>query len=473
MKKIFLLAAITLVGFASCDLTEMPVTATDTDKALANYDGLDDATALAYAAFRGEGWYGSYTSIMPDVMCGNCVAGDPMDSGRGQLFNIWNFTAESGWATWSNAYSNILRCNNVIYRIQTMRDTYLAEDGVTDQMLDNIMAECLFIRAYSYFDLVRWYGADYDPATANDNLGVPIADVDPQVSAVAKPARETLAKNYAEIVADLENALSLMDPAYSRAGVREPKAACSYHVIEALLARVYLYMHEYAKAEKMATNVISSGLYSVANARDYQSMWSESSWAATGEIIFCAYVAQDEGGTSPGMITNPNGYGDVRVSQDLIDIMEPNDVRYTMLLETPTYPDYRWPAKYLGKGDGLVNYSNLPLIRTSEMYLIRAEARYRLNADGAVEDLNQVATNRGLSPYGAITDDDLFDELRREFAFEGHIYHNYKRFGRNLDRTDVLGTQNIDLLADSYLWLMPISQSEIDVNGNLKQNPGY
>ena len=482
MKKIFLLVAVTLFGLASCDLTEEPVTANDTDKALGTFEGLNDATAFIYSAFRSEGWYGSYTSLMPDVMCGNAVAGQPLNTGRGNSFNNWLFTASSGWTIWGNAYTNLLRCNNVIYKIKTDRATYLAEDGVTDESLDNIMAECLFVRAYCYFDLVRWYSVDYDPATASTALGVPIVSEDPSVSVVEKPKRKTLAEVYAAIVQDLNDALGLMSETYIHAGVTDTKATCTYHVIEALLARVYLYMHDYENAELMATNVITSGDYTLATQSNYASIWSEAVWSNNGEIIFGVYSSLSEGSVSNsnGMVTSPDEYGDVRVSNDLLDILSQNDVRRTMLQTSSSYSGYYWPAKYMGKGDGTsVAYSNIPLIRTSEMYLIRAEARYRLNKDGALSDLNAVATNRGATAYDAVTEDAIFNENRKEFAFEGHIYHDYKRFDRRLVRTDVIsGTsnQNVERNGDGgngYLWLMPIATSELEVNENLEQNPGY
>ncbi len=472
MKKIFLLAAITLFGLASCDLTEMPVTATDTDKALATFDGLNNATAVVYANLRGEEWYGSYTSIMPDVMGGNCVAGDPINTGRGGMFNNWNFTANGGWSIWSYAYTTILQCNNVIFQIKNHRDTYLAEEGVTEQDLDNIMAECLFMRAFSYFDLVRWYSKAYNPATAITDLGVPIANEDRNISAVEQPARATLAENYSNIVKDLTDARSLMSKSYIRAGVKDNTATCTYYVIEALLARVYLYMKDYPNAEAMATSVISSGKYAVADETQFVSMWTEPIWSGTPEIIFSAYVALGESATSPGMVTSPNEYGDIRVSKDYIDILEPQDVRFTMLQTSAKYSEYYWPAKYMGKGDGQVSYSSIAIIRTSEMYLIRAEALNKQGKDGTA-DLNMVATNRGATAYVAATEDNIFKENRKEFAFEGHIYHDYKRFGKDLDRTDVNATNNVDLPADSYLWLMPISLSELEVNENLKQNDGY
>lgn len=475
MKKIILLTAVTLFALASCDLTEEPVTANDTDKALSTFDGIDAAASFVYTGFRGEGWYGSYTSLMPDVMCGNAVAGVPLSTGRGNMFNIWNFTADGGWTIWGSAYTTILRCNNVIYKIDTNRDAYLAEDGVTDAKLNNIKAECLFVRAYSYFDLVRWYSAAYDPDKASSTLGVPVASIDPEVSAIEKPKRLTLAENYKYIVEDLTSALDLMEEDYVRAGVTDKKCTCTYHVIESLLARVYLYMHDYKNAELMATKVISSGAYTLANVSNYTDIWDDQVWTNNGEIIFGAYVSLNEGNIngSPGMLTSPDEYGDIRVSADLYDIFTSGDIRREMLQTSSSYSGYYWPAKYMGKGDGMVTYSSIPMIRYSEIYLIRAEARYNAGVDGALTDLNLVATNRGEAAYEAVTEDALFNENRKEFAFEGHIYHDYKRAGKSLTRQDVVSTTNQNVSADSYLWLMPIATSELEVNENLEQNPGY
>lgn len=485
MKKIFLLAAVTLgLGLVSCDLTTDPEIYLDTEKALATYDGLDDAAAVTYSAFRGEGWYGLYTQLYPDVMCGNCVAGVPINTGRGMNFQQWTFTKAGGFTIYGSAYANILRCNNVIFAIKNNSETYLKEEGVTQQDLDNIMAECLFVRALSYFDLVRWYAQPYAIAKAAaegtpESLGMPIVSEDPNVSVIEKPARAKAMDNYANIVSDLTTALDIIDPSFTRAGVYDAKCSVSYGAIEALLARVYLYMEEFDLAAKHATNVINSGEYEVADAKTYQTFWSDATWEASSEIIFGAYVSQVEGSlnSSPGNLTHPDEYGDIRVSNDLLVLFEDSDVRKTMLRTSDAHQGYYWPNKYQGKDGGPIMYSSIPMIRISEMYLVRAEARLRgasKDVSGAMSDLNVIAANRNATPYSVVTLDDIFNERRKELAFEGHIFHDYKRLQRDLYRTDIIsGQENANVLKDSKYWCMPIAESEFDVNPNLVQNPKW
>jgi hypothetical protein len=486
MKKILLLAAVTL-GLVSCDLTTPPEIYLDSDKALSTYSGLDGAAAVTYSAFRGEGWYGLNMQLYPDVMCGNCVPGVPINTGRGSSWHQWNFTVSGGGPIIGSAYANILWCNNVIHAIKTNSEMYLKEDGVTEQDLNNLMAECLFVRAYCYFDLVRWYAQPYSIASVAaegtpESLGMPITSEDPSVSVVAKPARNTAVENYANIVSDLTTALQIIDPAYVRAGVYDTKCCVSVGAIEALLARVYLYMHEWKLAEEHASNVINSGTYAIANASEYKTLWGEVTWDGTKEIIFGLFVDNREGSINggPGALTDPvDGYGDVRVSNDWLSIVEDADVRRTMLRTSDKYQGYYWPNKYQGKNGSNAQYSSIPLLRISEMYLVRAEARFmQTNAAGAIADLNVIASNRNATEYATVTMNDIFNERRKELAFEGHIFHDYKRligtdYARDVVRTDVNTTMNQNIPVDSKYWCMPIAESEFDVNPNLVQNPKW
>lgn len=501
MKKIFLLfAAATLIGFSSCDLTELPETATETEKALASFEGLDQASCIVYSGIRGN--YGLSLSLYPDLMCGNCVTGDPIDTGgRGAFAHQWNFTIENGgMGVYASCYGTIAMCNNVIHKIKTQPEVYLAEEGIEQQDLDNLLAECYFVRAFMYFDLVRWYGQPFrvvkqycnvaSPAEGQEivpqTLGVPIVNEDVNVNVLDKPSRRHILENYEYILADLLAARELLDPAFTRANVKDPKAMISMGAINAMLSRVYLYMQDWEKAEFYASEVLDSGKYSVADANTYKTFWAEATWANVGEIILGVYVDTQEGAMNggPGSLTDPvNGYGDVRVSQDLLNIMEDTDVRKTMLRTSTDYPDFVWPNKYQGKKGMTINHSSIPVIRTSEVYLNRAEARLRQGGkeQGALSDVNKIRENRGLEAmYGdELTLASLFDERRRELAFEGHIFHDYKRWnvdgqGVTLDRTDAnLPETAKDIQHDDKRWTMPIDRGELTVNPNLQQTYGW
>jgi hypothetical protein len=113
------------------------------------------------------------------------------------------------------------------------------------------------------------------------------------------------------------------------------------------------------------------------------------------------------------------------------------------------------------------------------MYLVRAEARFmQTNAAGAIADLNVIASNRNATEYATVSMNDIFNERRKELAFEGHIFHDYKRligtdYARDVVRTDVNTTMNQNIPVDSKYWCMPIAESEFDVNPNLVQNPKW
>jgi hypothetical protein len=352
-----------------------------------------------------------------------------------------------------------------------------------------------------YYDLVRWYGQPYRvvknhydpsrPAAEQDLvpevLGVPIVKEDINENVLDKPARRHVMENYEYIIADLKAARELLDPKFTRAGVKDTKAMVSIGAINAVLSRVYLSIQDWANAEFYASEVINSGAYAVASAADYKTFWSEATWTNIREVIFGVYVDQQEGvmNGGPGSLTDPdNGYGDVRVSEDLLSIMEDTDVRYTMLRTSKDYADCKWPNKYQGKKGMTINHSSVAVIRISEVYLNRAEARLRQKkTDDALRGVNMVRDNRGVAPFTA--DDfslaSLFDERRRELAFEGHIFHDYKRWnedgvGKDLDRTDTnlpATSKDNDIQADDKRWTMPISRDEQNVNGNLQQTLGW
>ena len=472
------------ITFKKIPLTKEPPMDQSDELALSTFEGIDGATAGNYRAVIS--WYGASFPLTFDVMCGNGMVG-PVNTGRMRQEPTWNYTSTSTMGLWSSAYSAILGCNKALTAIDEGK---FSRDGVSDEQINNIKAENLFLRALAYFDLVRVYAQPYGYIKANgitgvEAMGVPIVLKD---DLSARPSRNTVAEVYENlIIPDLVEAERLMSDSYVRAGVKDVVATVTKPVIQALMARVYLHHEDWQLAADYATKVIKNGRFRLLSGDRFVSMWDGSVDVAPqsgSEIIFEVYVSQSDGSRSDlgDYLTAPEvaggaGYGDVRVSNDLIDLYDATDVRLTGLTKTNSkYPGYRWSTKFPGK-NGLLAYNNVPVLRISEMYLIRSEAIYRgatVSGVTAIDDLNRVATNRNAEAYASVTLDNLFEESRKEFLFEGHVFFDMKRLQKSLVRTDYdldPLTKNIDF--PSYRWALPIPENDILYNDNMDQNPGY
>ena len=473
MKKIILgMTLLAAVGtFTSCSdfLNEEPKLKQSNELTFSTFDGLDAATVALYGMMQSASWYDGQFLLQSELRAGN--AKNPISepgSGRYRQDTQWNYTENSTSSLWSYAYYTIARANNVINHVDA---TNLGT--ATQQDANNIKAEALFMRALCHFDLVITYAQPY--TVSPDGLGVPVDTV----TVNGQPARNTVREVYTQIVSDLKSAESLMSDKYTRSGVDDNAAVASKQAIQALLSRVYLYMGEWQNAADYATKVINSGKYSLADASAYKTMWSASVAPKGGEIIFELYGSNkndywDESGWThlPYILDRGNdGSADVCATKDLVSMYEEGDVRAS--LYELANGDY-FVLKYKGKDGGVPRCVNVPILRLSEMYLNRAEAISNGAAISGVTargDLEAIATKRGATVPDQFN---IFDERRKELAFEGHIVYDYARFKKALTRTDFDGTVNKDIpAAPDYRWAMPIPKREMEANKSMVQNPGY
>ena len=350
---------------------------------------------------------------------------------------------------------------------------------VSLQDLDNLKAECLFIRALSYFCNVLTYGQPYTYCVKSDkeSLGVPYVEhTDP----AGLPARETVISNYEKIVRDLLEAESIIDPEYTREGVADPAAVVSVYAIQALLSRVYLYMGEWQKAADYASKVIGSEKFSLWTAEQYKTVWGAEK--GTGEVIFEVYGKRTNSGWGSwedlSYLTSPEGSGDAQAADPLIKTYEEGDVRLALYrTDANNESGIKWTGKYPGKGDNTPDCNNVIVLRLSEMYLNRAEAIMRgatVPGTTAVKDINAVATLRGASAYGSVGQTDIAKERRRELAWEGHYIYDLARWGQGVSRSPSdypLCSDNLDVPFPDKRWALPLPKRELDLNKNLVQNP--
>lgn len=478
MKKYIFALIATVLVVSSCGkdfLERAPKMSQSNVLTLSTYEGLDLSTAGAYAPMASNNWYGAHFILDNEMATSNGkrwgIIFDQYESGRYKDEYSVLYTPGSTSPLWSTAYYVISAANNVINAIEAEDASYVA----TEQELNNLKAECLFLRAFSHFDLVRTYAMPYNFTADHSHDGVPYVYVS---DSEAKPARETVGKVYENIIADLLKAEEIIDPAYVRSGVKDPKATVTIDAIRALLARAYLYSEQWQKAAEYATKVINSGNYELwtqAQVKDAK-IYGADVPGDGGEVIFQIYNGLSQsygtGNETVWSMSSYLGYGDCGACTDLYNLFEDSDVRKTCYS-----PDEDGVAlftlKYLGKGLGALDATNVIVLRLSEMYLIRAEAGIN-GATGVVpvNDLNAIANARGATPQPA-TKNGVFIENQKEFAWEAHLWFDLARTGRDMTRTDISGNVPTLISAGDYRWAKPIPKREMTVNLNLTQNSGY
>lgn len=464
-----------LLLLSSCEdfLIKEPVLQQTSELTLSTMSGLDNSTIGAYTPLFSVNWYGSSFVLTSEMRGGNGKP-EPQHAGYQANAYYWNYTETQTEGLWATAYTAIARANNVINAIPDFVGT--DEEKAT---LENYKGECLFIRAIAHFDLVRLYAQPY--SYDKTMLGVPVV----LLTEMGEPERNTIEEVYAQVIKDLKEAEILLT-GYSRTGGADPTAFASKEAVQALLARVYQNMEEWQLAADYATKVINSGRYTMWTAAEYvtaaddpdNGVWGRE--AEGSEVIFSIYSATGSSGfagqQSIPYMTNEEAHGDVTASQDLLSLFEAGDVRRNLFVtsDNPVNAGFEWTQKYPSK-TGDFNTNNTPVLRLSELYLLRSEAIYQgasISGVTALSDFNMVRTNRGLATRtAALQLADISNERRRELCFEGHNFFDLARRGEDLVRVDFVGEKNQNITFPGNQWAVPIPKSELNANDNMVQNP--
>lgn len=353
---------------------------------------------------------------------------------------------------WSQSYRTIYHANAILEGINNSTE-------LSEPVRRQLKGEALLVRALHFFYLSNLYGKVPLTITTNYDLNKSMP-------------RTELQEINQQIVNDLIEAKSLLNVQYPTIGrVRPNKWTAT-----ALLARAYLYLSEWQKAEVEATEIINSGNYSlVANldnvfiANSNETIWS---------------LRQEKINTSEGQTFIPifpfvaPNYG---VRDILLNAFESSDQRKSKWIASNVVSGqtYYYPYKYK-KG---YDFSNPTppvtefyiVFRLAEQYLIRAEARTKQgNVSGAQSDLNMVRNRAGLNNTAAVDVSSLLSAIEHERRVElfvewGHRWFDLKRWNRAssvLSSVKAPNWQSTDVL-------YPIPFAQIQANTFLTQNEGY
>ncbi len=398
-------------------------------------------------------------------------------------------------ALWIGYYSLISNCNSSIKEVNT--NTQVSS---TSAVKVQTIAEARFLRAYAYFNLVRFFGkvplidTFYTDPAAQNNV--------PQV-----PATQT----YAFIESDLQFAAANLPAAWDAKFVgRATKGAAN-----GLLAKVYLIQQKWALALAAAGQVVNSGLYSLISYDVLFREEGENSKESVFEVQATASAAiPQNNGVQYAQIQGVRGSGQWdlgwgwnspsdNLATTAYEAGDPRRARTILFTSTSTVPGptiygevtpvglpnprynnkvYTNPAMRASIGNRFGYWFNLRVLRYADVLLMYAEAANELgNTTEAIEKLELVrararAGNNTILPAVTTTNQvTLRDAIRRErrveLAMEHDRFWDIVRWGTAQAVLNGVGKTNFNASRDV---LLPIPQTQIDLSkGVLVQNPGY
>lgn len=499
-NTLFILALLVLLqGCDSIIERTEPSTAVSQEVALTNPDAVNGVRSSMYDRFHTE-------DMSTDWLLGPSALADNTffrgNQGRHQELNRNELRAGIGTGTYGDLYNLINDANILISGIE--------EGALEEAEANKLRAEGLFMRAFALHHAVRVFGYDPDgqggvvsPASgpgSGFDLGVEIRTEPTLAVEDATPtARSTVPEVYTQIVNDLQESISIYS-SLSGDVLEDSPFFVSEAAAEALLARVNLYQRNYGEADTRAQNAIDAAAASfgsgLASGSDELYAIFDETTGSNPEAIFV--ISTNPVTESAGVNDAISAYTTLQwlaqlPTQDLLDLYEAGDARldawyvpcYDEINDVePTGCDQindngfeitKWSAEQ-SPSQFADDYVHL---RIGEMYLIQAEARlYESGIAAAINRLNDLRAERGasaLDPADYATEEDALDEIlnerRRELVAEGHRFFDLKRLGRDIRKAP--GTGESDVTFNNFRILDDLPASQLEVNPELRQNPGY
>lgn len=365
---------------------------------------------------------------------------------------------------------------------------------------NHILGQAHFVRAYSYFQVVKLWG---DAPLVTEGF----ESTEQQLA----PSKSPKAEIFELIKLDIDMALELL-------GKKETYNYIGRDAANMLKTDVYLWiakvegggLADIQLAQAAIDEVLGAG-YSLEP--EFETVFREES---NSEVIFSTYYSELEPGsgnrngssgrgnepTQPCNITLPSLnvvpvdlQGDIPVSSNpqWLDLSEHF---ITTILNTPEMDSRSavtwrsvtanngsittWINKYIGEefSGTRLSTSDLIIYRYAEAILFKAEIENALgNTADAIFYLNQIASRAygeenyyaGLSS-GEI-DNAILDERILEFVLEGKSWYDIRRFGQAFERIPTLMGREGD--NNGNILLSPVAQDVLNRNFNIKQTDGY
>ncbi len=383
---------------------------------------------------------------------------------------------------WRQSYQSISNANVIIGNLKNATK-------IPTQKLGELEGQAKFLRAFSFFSLVRFFGEIQLTTFENQR------DIENLKQA-------TVADIYASIISDLKDAEAKLPVSFPEKGRPTQGAA------KALLAKVYLTMagwpleeeSNYALARDKAEELIMGGIYSLET--NFADLWTQEKKLTTPEFIFTFYGSIAEGGSSGSHLHQATrhwgngeekGWGDFFSEGRFFNVFPeghrkdasftsvfPNGINWIVAGVQPHIAKYRDAGRTTGSnGEGF-----RPILRYADVLLIYAEAANMAEgspSEAALEAVNKVrrrALGLDINMSSAIFDlssgmsksnfdKAVLDERNWELAFEANRWFD-------LVRRKMVVEVNISVHpgVTENNRLLPKPANEL-IPGVLTQNTGY
>ena len=397
---------------------------------------------------------------------------------------------------WNSNFNGIFRANMLLDRLGKNGDVIS-----TANLKTRIKAEARFLRAFYYFDLVRWFGKlpiVMHPLTESEALSIP---------------RSPVNDIYQLIIADLKFAADSLPASYAVAD----KGRATKYAAKGVLALVYmtrsgatydiegpgLGLNEWSLALPLLNEIIASpnyafgpsynNIFSYTNENNPEVIFDVQYLAGFSPVIGATFPADLIPTTYLQSLGKTGGhYGIKPVSNDLLGKYETGDTRKSFTMQSGyTFNGYletqSFFKKYLDVTKIPANSLDWPInfivLRITDVMMLKAECVLHGAPGSQTTDVdaivNQVRLRAGLLvPKANIALTQLLDERRKEFAGEGSRWHDLVRFGVvETTMTSWIASEDrlkqIQPFQKNYI-IYPLPQAEMDLKPGLyTQNTGY
>ncbi|MFV0536286.1 MAG: RagB/SusD family nutrient uptake outer membrane protein [Dysgonomonas sp.] len=422
MKRFFkyiLVGVLSVSSFSACDLDTNPTTSIDAGSVF-NTTGDAEKVLIGAWAYLME-TFNTYANPGYGAMlrAGDAMSSDVVVNTKYGFRDHYTFTAIYGKGgtntlSWSLAYRIINNANGVIKYID-------ASTGTQDEK-NRIKGQAYALRGFMYLHLASSYSfaIDKDP----NAVCVPIYTEPSDASTEGKPAA-SVSEVYTQSVSDLEEALKLIPENYQRSS----KYKVDTQVVLGLLSRATLYSRNWEKAKTYSEQLLAKNDYLMTES-EYNAGFNS---VDNKEWIWGHPQTPDQSNASYqfhylDVTTNGSYYYSFNADPYFRDLFDEGDYRKKMIYwatdpgKDPSTEAFIWMryAKFKFREDFT---GDIVLMRTSEIYLINAEAKARLNDETAITRLNELKTARGAQTVSDLSGQNLVDaiwlERRKELFGEG------------------------------------------------------